>query len=388
MQICIIKEKELLLPDERPWKQLFSIYEWSVVTIAEHKTKRNYKPQMAYAAYAAILYAAVVLTSCGKPPSFTSQTRQPKPDATEQPAAVSQMPETELQDSSNTQAASGPQDSSNPQASSEQALDSSTDTMAEQTWIVPEGNTMKTRILTPPGYTRISAEPDSFAEFLREYPLKEDKSPVLLYDGTKKRNQNAHAAVFSLPIEPEDLQQCADSVIRIYAEYFRETGQEEKIAFHFVNGFLAEYTKWREGYRIVVNGNDVAWEKTASYDDSYENFTAYLRMVFAYASTLSMEGETKETSLEELQAGDVFLQGGSPGHVVMVLDVCENAEGEKAFLLGQGYMPAQEFHILKNPGKENDPWYYENEVSYPFQTPEYTFQEGSLKRPNDAIRPQ
>jgi hypothetical protein len=26
------------------------------------------------------------------------------------------------------------------------------------------------------------------------------------------------------------------------------------------------------------------------------------------------------------------------------------------------------------------PWYYEDEISYPFQTPEYTFEEGSLKR--------
>lgn len=39
--------------------------------------------------------------------------------------------------------------------------------------------------------------------------------------------------------------------------------------------------------------------------------------------------------------GDVFLKGGSPGHVVMVVDLCENEEGQKAFLPGQGYMPAQ-----------------------------------------------
>lgn len=250
----------------------------------------------------------------------------------------------------------------------------------EEAFIIPEGNTIKTRIRTPQGYTRVLAQAGSLAEFIREYPLKKDQSPVLLYDGTRKHNQSAHAAVFSLPIEPEDLQQCADSVMRMYAEYFRETGQDEKIAFHFVNGFLAEYVKWREGYRINVNGDDAVWEKTASYDDSYQTFVAYLRMVFAYAGTLSMEAETEQTTLEELEAGDVFLQGGSPGHVVLVLDVCENSEGRKAFLLGQGYMPAQEFHVLKNPGREDDPWYYEEEAGYPFETPEYTFTEGSLKR--------
>ena len=36
--------------------------------------------------------------------------------------------------------------------------------------------------------------------------------------------------------------------------------------------------------------------------------------------------------------------------------------------------------MLKNPGREDDPWYYEEEAGYPFETPEYTFTEGSLKR--------
>lgn len=65
--------------------------------------------------------------------------------------------------------------------------------------------------------------------------------------------------------------------------------------------------------------------------------------------------------------------------MVMVVDVCENPEGKKAFLLAQGYMPAQEFHVLKNDLHEENPWYFEEEVEYPFHTPEYTFEEGSLK---------
>ncbi len=33
------------------------------------------------------------------------------------------------------------------------------------------------------------------------------------------------------------------------------TRTDEKIAFHFTNGFLASYSKWKQGYRISVNGN-------------------------------------------------------------------------------------------------------------------------------------
>ena len=239
--------------------------------------------------------------------------------------------------------------------------------------------TLETRVLAPSGYERVEALEGSFAEFVRQYPMKPAGEKVHLYDGSEKGNQSAHVAIFDLPIEEYDLQQCADSVMRMYAEYFWATEQYDRIKFHFTNGFLAEYSKWREGSRVTVNGNNVSWIKSKTRDASYECFVRYLRTIFCYAGTLSMEKESEATTMKNLKAGDVFLHGGSPGHVVMVADVCENAEGKKAFLLSQGYMPAQEFQLLKNPRHPEDPWYYEDEVTYPFQTPEYVFDEGSLR---------
>lgn len=167
--------------------------------------------------------------------------------------------------------------------------------------------------------------------------------------------------------------------MRVYAEYFWHTGKKERIAFHLADGFYAEYRKWREGYRIQISERSSNWVKTASPDDSYETFQKYMRIIFAYAGTLSMEKEAKKIPLSKINAGDIFIRGGSPGHVVMVVDLCKNTEGKKAFLLAQGYMPAQEFHVLKNPLHETDPWYYEEEIAYPFATPEYTFEKGSLR---------
>lgn len=241
-----------------------------------------------------------------------------------------------------------------------------------------QGNTLETRILAPQGYERIPTQDNTLTSFLRTYPLKEAGSPVLLYDGSEKANQQAHIAVMKLPLENVDLQQCADSIMRIYAEYYYQTKQYDKISFHFVNGFEAKYSKWRQGYSISIKGNQVKWVKSQP-QTSYQSFQKYLRIVFSYASTLSMDKESTQISLSKIQVGDVFLRGGSPGHVVMIVDICEDKNGKKAFLLGQGYMPAQEFHILKNPSHSDDPWYYEDEVTYPFVTPEYSFQEGSLK---------
>lgn len=251
----------------------------------------------------------------------------------------------------------------------------------EKSIILPEGTTLETRFAVPEGYERIEAEEGSLCTFLREYELKEDGAFVHFFNGKEKGNQSAHVAVFALPIEAVDLQQCADSVMRIYAEYYWNTGQQDKIAFHFTNGFLCDYSKWRDGYRVVVEGNNVSWSKDASYDDSYETFVKYLQTVFSYAGTLSMEVLESETiSLSDMTVGDVIMKGASPGHVVMVVDICENADGKKAYLLGQGYMPAQEFHVITNPAHGEDAWYYEEEISFPLRTAEYTFEEESMIR--------
>ncbi len=255
--------------------------------------------------------------------------------------------------------------------------------MSEEKGIInPTGNTVETRFSVPAGYERVPAEDGSLLSFIRSYSLKEDGAPVLLYNGKNKNNQSAHTAVFTLPIENADLQQCADSVMRMYAEYYWHIGQADKIAFHFTDGFLCEYSKWRKGYRPIVSDSATKWEKKADLDKSYDNFVKYLKTVFSYAGTASMEAlETEEIPLSELDAGDIIIKGGNPGHVVMVVDVCKRADGKKAFLLAQGYMPAQEFHIIKNPMHKNDPWYYEEEMSFPLKTAEYTFNdEGMLRR--------
>lgn len=248
-------------------------------------------------------------------------------------------------------------------------------------YILADGDTLENRFATPEGFERTVEEEGSIGSFLRSYTMKPDQSPVMLHNGVKKGSQTRHAAVFSMDLVEGDLQQCADSVMRMWAEYLWETGQQDQIAFHFTSGDLCSWSYWRDGYRPNVSGNSVSFSKRASYSDSYENFVRYLEIVFSYAGTLSMDTYESETiELSELQIGDVFLKGGSPGHVVMVVDACVNPDGEKAFLLAQGYMPAQDFHVIKNPVHQEDPWYYESEITFPFQTMEYSFEDESMIR--------
>lgn len=252
-------------------------------------------------------------------------------------------------------------------------------TTAPMLWVNPEGDTVETRILVPNGFVRKEARSDSFAAFLRKEKLEPDGSPVLLYDGTPKGNQNVHVAVFSIDVGTKDRQQCADAALRLRAEFLFAQEQYDKISFHLTNGFLFPYAKYRDGYRLKVDGNDTSLVKSAQKDTSYAVFRKYCDLLFAYAGTISVSKECTPIEEQDLAIGDVFVYGGSPGHCVIVVDVCQNVAGEKAFLLAQSYMPAQQIHILKNPARE-EPWYYASELSYPFETPQWTFEQGSLKR--------
>ena len=244
----------------------------------------------------------------------------------------------------------------------------------------PDGSTLESRFLVPAGYKRLEKPAGSLQGYLRQYSMKPDKSPVLLYNGKEKKRQDVHAAVFAMPLVAGDLQQCADSVIRMYGEYLWSVRAYDAIAFHLTNGFLMDYPSWRAGKRLLVDNNHVSWVKKAAYDDSNESFLKYLRQVMVYAGTLSLEKECTAVDLSQVLAGDLLIRGGSPGHCVMVVDVAEDEFGNRCFLLAQGYMPAQEFHVLNNPLHAADPWYYSKEIKDTVTTPEYSFPIDSIKR--------
>jgi len=245
------------------------------------------------------------------------------------------------------------------------------------------GETVQERFNVPDGFERVPVTKNSFGEYLRNLPLKPYGSKVRYYDGRTKF-RNVYEAVLDIDVGDRDLQQCADAAIRLRAEYLYHIGQYDKIHFNFTSGFRADYTKWMEGYRIKVRGNDVSWVKQTGFSNDYTSFRKYLDMVFNYAGTLSLSKEIKKVPVEEMEIGDIFIQGGSPGHCVIVLDMSENkATGEKLFLLAQSYMPAQDIHILKNPlNGDGNPW-YSVKFGEKLITPEWEFTADHLGRFED-----
>ena len=225
----------------------------------------------------------------------------------------------------------------------------------------PGEQTLEQRIAPPPGFTRSAAAPDSWAAWLRGLPMKPANAPVLIYTGVQKWRQDVHAAVIDIDVGKRDLQQCADAIMRLRAEWLFAADRKQEIRFNDTKGKRLSFSARR--------------------DSGYASFRKYMDYVFAYAGTYSLERELKPASHASLQAGDVFIKGGFPGHAVLVGDVVENPQtGEKRFLLLQSYMPAQEIHVLKNPAAtDGSPW-YPAAFGGDLVTLEWTFAPGALRR--------
>ena len=101
--------------------------------------------------------------------------------------------------------------------------------------------------------------------------------------------------------------------------------------------------------------------------------------VFAFANTASLKKQMKPRTINDAKIGDVFIQGGSPGHAIIVVDSAVNElTGDRVFMLAQSYMPAQETQILINPKSDSlSPWFQCREGE--LQTPEWTFNSSDLK---------
>ncbi|UEG49274.1 DUF4846 domain-containing protein [Ferruginibacter lapsinanis] len=213
------------------------------------------------------------------------------------------------------------------------------------------------KIPLPPGFVRLEKSKDSFATWLRNIKLKKDKT-VFLYNGNVKKNQSAQFAVLDISVDKKDLQQCADAMMRLRAEYLFNNNKFDEIVFTDNAGtkyqFRKPYTK--------------------------ENFNNYLTTVFGMCGSASLSKQLKNIAIRDIDPGDVFIRGGFPGHAVMVIDVATNAQVKKIYLLAQSYMPAQDIHVLINPvNAVLSPWYMVNEDE-DIITPEYYFKKNELKR--------
>ncbi len=222
--------------------------------------------------------------------------------------------------------------------------------------------TLSERFVPNSDFKRVKLDSNSFGFYLRNINLFPLEHIVKYYNGAEKPKRDIYCSVIDQEIDPVDLQQCADAVMRLRGEYLFAQKRYKDIHFNFLSDGKPRY------FKDYGNGNF-----------SYPSFRKYMKHIFSYANTGSLHDELIAVgNIKDIQPGDVFIQKRTPyGHAVTVMDVVVNSDGEKQFILSQSYMPAQETQILLNPDT-GTVWFEAKEGE--INTPEWTFISSDLRR--------
>ena len=215
-----------------------------------------------------------------------------------------------------------------------------------------------------------SGEVYTMAQAMRTLPVKKAGEEVMLYTGAKKEKQDSYIAIFDLPLDKGNLQQRSSTIMRLYGEYFWMNRDYDNLGFALLSNFNMDYNKWIAGKRLAAGNGTFGWYEGGDNGDTYDNFLEYMQYYFKYTGMDSLLAASKETKAENISVGDFFLDEKKE-NAAMVVDVAEDSEGDRCFLLASGGSPAQDMEILKNPAHE-DPWYYVSELKDTFETPEFT----------------
>jgi hypothetical protein len=192
----------------------------------------------------------------------------------------------------------------------------------------------------PSGYQRKSFAEKSFSRWIRNLPLRENND-IKTHAGKKppawaRAFYNVYAVLDMPLLYKADLEQCADWAMRLWAEYHKAEKRLRKLSLYDYNG------------------------NRKSFKKSGKSFKKFLKWCMAYSNSYSLKVGCKKITQEELSPGDMIVQNttGGVGHVSVIMDVCENKEGKRLYLIGYSFMPAQEFHIEKSlSGYGKKGWY-------------------------------
>lgn len=216
-------------------------------------------------------------------------------------------------------------------------------------------------IPTPSGYNRVNFGYGSYAEYLRNLPLKSKGSKIMLYTGGKARLQFLGAAVIDQKLLSDD-EQCADVTMRLRAEYLWENGRYDEIRFSDTRNKNVQYTGGA----------------------SRKAFETYMRRVYGVCNTFSVYHETQPHSIKNVKPGDVFVyparSGRKYGHAVIVVDVAKDQLGNIAVMCAEGNTPARDQHIIRNlDNKDYNPWFIFNGDEEEFKIAIFTFYKNELR---------
>lgn len=222
--------------------------------------------------------------------------------------------------------------------------------------------------------TKTVTDKNSWPYFLQHLPEKE--ALILDYTGRAVGNQEKHTAIIIYDVGAKDLQQCADALIRLRAEYLFAQNRADEISFQFTSGDAFGFAAYCNGKMPVAKGNGVTFITSSPKPKNKASLRNYLDIVYTYAGTLSLAQELKDAL--DFSIGTVVLKAGSPGHCFIITDEA-TIEGKRVFKLVEGYTPAQSIYVLRNT-EEPELGHWHRLKSGSIHTASYDFRTYELKR--------
>lgn len=211
--------------------------------------------------------------------------------------------------------------------------------------------------------------------FLQHLPQK--AAPVLDYSGRQVSDQQKAFAVIAYDVGNRDLQQCADALMRLRAEYLFAQKRLDEISFHFVSGEAYSFAAYCEGQIPVAKGVGVVFTSSLPKAKDHASLRKYLDIVYTYASTISLANELADAN--DFVVGTIVIKAGSPGHCFIIVDEAATTSGEKLYKLVEGYTPAQSIYVLRDVDEPSLGCWHKLKKG-PITTASYAFTNYKLKK--------
>jgi hypothetical protein len=209
-------------------------------------------------------------------------------------------------------------------------------------------DSLQARFAPPPGHERVTLAKHSFGAWLRTLPLAASDQPVRANDGRVivEAGDRYLAAVSTLDVGKHDLQQCADAIMRLHAEWLWSRGRAHDASYP-TGATPIGWTRYLRGEIPHPKGRSFRWDERGKQPNTHASYRRYLDVVFSWANTGSLALRSGKPSRADVRPGDFFVLPGSPGHAVLLLDIAHDGQGRRVALIGQSFMPAQSFQVLR-----------------------------------------
>jgi len=205
-------------------------------------------------------------------------------------------------------------------------------------------------------YQRIETEKNSFADYLRNLPLKKRGTDVINFRAGvfKAGSDTSVAYVIDMDIISRRLEQCMDILVRLYAEYLWSVKQTDNLILPLPGGYWLKWQDWESGFRPVFKGIEVQMRKSTHTISIEQSYRSYLNTVYSESHTQQFYYAYQSVAREKVQIGDFIIKKGTKGHAIMIVDLAMNKFGDMIALIGNGDTPACQFFLLNY--QQDRPW--------------------------------